>query len=89
MVIQCKVLFASNQSAPEPIDAGIFYENLLQTKLQKDRIFEEMMSVNLPGAEGQRQADMAAFGMLSALSNFVGNQSNYGNGATYWSWHRR
>ena len=32
--------------------------------------------------------DMVHSGMLGSLSNYIGNQSNYGYGATYWSYGR-
>ena len=45
------------------------------------------MRVELPGAD-RRQADMAHAALLATANNFVGNQPNYGFGATYWSYGR-
>merc|ERR1712166_1663240 len=42
------------------------------------------MAITLPDSD-RRQADMAKSVLLSAWGNYVGDQSNYGNGATYWS----
>ena len=46
------------------------------------------MQVQLPDSD-RRQVDMAHAALLATTNNFVGNQPNYGFGATYWSYHLR
>ena len=43
--------------------------------------------VQLPDSD-RRQLDMAHAALLATTNNFVGNQPNYGFGATYWSYGR-
>lgn len=47
-----------------------------------------LATLSLPGREGRRQMDMIKSGMLSSINNYIGNQSNYGFGGTYWSYGR-
>jgi hypothetical protein len=49
--------------------------------------FGEGMTVELPDEE-RRMSDMANAAMKISSANFVGNQANYGNGGTYWSYGR-
>lgn len=79
---------ATNKTAPQPITSTEFYTSLLLREKEFSSLFSGAMTLSLPGSDGQRQIDMAAVGMLSSLNNYIGNQSNYGFGATYWSYGR-
>ena len=70
------------------VSAEEFYSHMQAHAKAQSAVLSEAMAVTLPFAEGARQADMANSGMLSSLNNFVGDQSNYGFGATYWSYGR-
>jgi len=75
----------AGQAGPAPATASEFYGALLEVAARHDALLAPMMRLRLPGAEGARQLDMARSGMLNAVNNDVGNQSNYGFGASYWS----
>lgn len=80
---------ASNSSL-QNVSATQFYENLETFMAHSDASFDRPVAkVRLPGPEGQRQRDQALSGMLLASNNYVGNQSNYGNGQIYWSYGRQ
>eukprot|EP00039_Didymoeca_costata_P008920 m.118671 g.118671 ORF g.118671 m.118671 type:complete len:968 (-) comp14284_c0_seq3:101-3004(-) len=65
-----------------------FFKELLQQYLRKTSLMEDAMQVSLPGAAGSRQHDTVYAGIFGAAGNYIGNQSNYGYGATYWSYGR-
>ena len=78
-----------NGSTTATITADQFYTELLQ-HVQFYRTITDpakVMSVSLPQSD-QRQADMSYNALITTMSNYVGNQSNYGNGMTYWSYGR-
>jgi hypothetical protein len=52
-----------------------------------DLLLEPAMTVEVPESD-TRQVDMATAALLATTNNYVGNQPNYGNGATYWSYGR-
>ena len=85
-----RYFYANNQTTRELVGAtgaAQFYAALLAV-YRKDRdLLAEGMQVVLPASD-RRQSDMANTAMLATLNNFVGNQSNYGFGATYWSYGR-
>ena len=81
---------ASNRSsAPVPISSAAFYTALAAHVAQQRAVLSPTgMDAALPGADGRRQMDTVRSGLLSSLNNYVGNQANYGFGATYWSYGR-
>jgi hypothetical protein len=66
------------------VDPSEFYSKLAEYVQFYDKVLQEGMQVNLPASD-QRQEDMANSALLSSWGNYLGDQSNYGNGATYWS----
>jgi hypothetical protein len=68
----------------EEVDPSEFYSKLAEYVQFYDVVLQEGMQVTLPASD-QRQEDMANSALLSAWGNYLGDQSNYGNGATYWS----
>lgn len=79
--------WVTNATAQSPmvVNASVFYGALSKHTANVRSLLAPTIDVTLPGAEGARQVDTAKFGLLSAMSNFIGNQPNYGNGGTYWS----
>jgi hypothetical protein len=87
-----RYFYATNGSAPQELlpkatGAGMFYRALLAVQRKDDRLLAQGMQVELPGAD-RRQVDMARASLLATTNNFVGDQPNYGFGATYWSYGR-
>lgn len=79
---------STRASSPRTVSAIEFYTALAgKAGAQRTRM-SSGMSISLPGAEGQRQLDMSLAGMLGASNNYIGEQSNYGYGGTYWSYGR-
>jgi hypothetical protein len=74
---------ATSNVPPVAISATTFYTGLLDRHTKNDALLKGAMKVTLPGNDGRRQVDTAVVGMLSSLNNYVGNQANYGFGATY------
>ena len=81
--------YASNSSTFELVDSGsaTFYQALLAVQQKYNALLAPAMKVEVPAFD-QRQIDMATASLLATMNNFVGNQPNYGNGATYWSYGR-
>jgi hypothetical protein len=75
--------YASNASTFELATDGAvtFYQALLAVQQKYDALLAPGMKVEVPASD-QRQVDMATAAMLATMNNFVGNQPNYGNGAT-------
>jgi hypothetical protein len=82
-----RYFYASNTSTFELVNNGdaTFYQALLAVQHKFGTMLAPAMQVEVPRSD-QRQIDMAKASMLASLNNFVGNQPNYGNGATYWSY---
>lgn len=75
--------YVSNETRKQ-VTAGEFYTKLADYDDFYSTTLSEGMHIDLPDSD-RRQADMARSVLLSAWGNYVGDQSNYGNGATYWS----
>jgi hypothetical protein len=74
----------ANGTTSVPISATQYYTELLKHHQYYTKILDPAMTVELPDSD-TRQRDMAYNALLTTMSNYVGNQSNYGNGMTYWS----
>ena len=84
-----RYFYATNDTTKElPLHSGAasFYQSLLAV-YEKDAALLSGMQVQLPDSD-RRQVDMAHAALLATTNNFVGNQPNYGFGATYWSYGR-
>ena len=86
-----RYFYATNQSTqelPKASGAATFYQALLAV-YKKDAglvgAASPGMQVQLPEGD-RRQLDMAHAALLATMNNYVGNQPNYGFGATYWSY---
>jgi len=75
--------YVSNDTRQE-VPAKEFYSKLIDYHDYYSKSMATGMAITLPNSD-RRQVDMAKSVLLSAWGNYVGDQSNYGNGATYWS----
>jgi len=66
------------------VDSSEFYAEFVQYQEFYSEVMSQGMDISLPQTD-IRQADMAKSVLLAAWGNYVGDQSNYGNGGTYWS----
>ena len=85
-----RYFYASNDSTfelPQATGAATFYARLLAVHAKVAAQLAPMMTVELPDSD-HRQRDMALASILATTNNYVGNQPNYGFGATYWSYGR-
>ena len=84
-----RYFYASNTTTFELTHLGDaqFFQALLAVYRKFTSLLSPAMKVEVPASD-QRQIDMATAALLSTTNNFVGNQPNYGNGATYWSYGR-
>lgn len=85
-----RYFYASNTSTfelPTATGASTFYARLLAVQRKVTAQLAPMMQVELPYGD-RRQRDMAVASILATTNNYVGNQPNYGFGATYWSYGR-
>ena len=84
-----RYFYASNTSTFELTHLGDaqFFQRLLAVYRKFTSLLSPAMKVEVPASD-RRQIDMANAALLSTMNNFVGNQPNYGNGATYWSYGR-
>ena len=86
---------ASNKSEAVPSGHGVvrnataaeFYGALLEHEQWHASTYGGGMSLDVPDEE-RRVTDVANAALQLGANNYVGNQSNYGNGATYWSYGR-
>ena len=78
---------ASTTELPKATGAAAFYSALLAVQRKDAALLKPAMRVSLPESD-RRQMDMANAALLATTNNFVGNQPNYGFGATYWSYGR-
>ena len=88
-----RYFYATNQTTkelPKTTGAATFFQALLAV-YKKDAalvgLASPAMQVQLPDGD-RRQIDMAHAALLATTNNFVGDQPNYGFGATYWSYGR-
>lgn len=83
-----RYFYSTNQTTkellPAPAGAAGFYAALLAVQRKDAALLAPGMRVELPASD-RRQADMAQTALLATSNNFVGDQPNYGFGATYWS----
>lgn len=74
-------------SQPAPVAAADFYAALLAYAQPWQEFFAGGMQVELDdGPEGQRLVDMSRGLIVSAMSVWVGNHPNYGDGLNYWGY---
>lgn len=79
--------YVSNTTNATLVDEEMFYTKMVEYQEFYQSLLSQGMKIKLPDFE-RRQVDMAKGALLSTLNNYVGNQPNYGNGATYWSYAR-
>ena len=77
--------YRADNSSLTPLPVATFYDAMLNYTQRYTSMFSTAMRVRLPNHD-RRQHDMALSALQSSVSNFVGLQPNYGNGATYWSY---
>ena len=85
-----RYFFAANDTTVELSGrrgAALFYAALLAVADKGDGLLRPAMSLELPDGD-RRQVDMARASLLFSSNTYVGNQPNYGVGATYWSYGR-